>query len=1276
SKYNKAKTSKSNATKVVKESHEKFKKDIIKMKNNNIKLGEEFFTVFNGIELKLPGKDVESLLKSDEVKAVHLNEVMQLELPQEIKDTSLAPSPYMADSLEDIGVDKLHEEGITGKGIKVGVLDTGIDYNHPDLKDNYKGGWDCIDEDNDPMETTYEDWKASGKPEFSASGSSYYTSHGTHVSGTIGATKKNDSDFAVKGVAPDADIYGYRVLGPYGSGMTADIIQAIELSVQEELDVINLSLGSKGANVNDPLSIACNNAMIAGVVTVTSNGNSGPNISTVGTPAASALAISVGASTTSITLPVFDINIDGENIDGLTFSRNYKNNISNIDGKSLDIVDCGLGNVADFENKDVSGKVVLIQRGGLSFNDKLINAQKAGAEFAIIYNNVDGEIPYYIGESNDFVSSLALTKLEGEQIKAKLEENKDLQISFKSAGETQTQKDLLADFSSRGPVPSSVEIKPDITAPGVSIISTYPEFIGDKNSETTDYEGAYGRISGTSMASPHVAGIAALIVQENENIDPFDVKLNIMNTADDLVQDYGVNEVGAGRIDAYQAVKADASIRHEAITIVENSELAHNTGSVSFGRKALEEGTNKFEEELVIKNNTNKTTTLDVSVEYVSADKSHGGKDAVKNNVKMNTRDRVVVSRNQETKLKLALTVPQNAEAGLYQGYINLQDTRNKDNKYQIPFSIKVSKPGVEYIAVDRKAISNDKKNIFMPEGVAGLNAQTRLSGEMKGMHIIVKDYKTKEVLGYSNSFDLEGKTYERDLFLPFVLTTSTAIYPYEDGEFKSYKKDLKEGSYEIEFVAEDLNGKYYTMTDSVMIENTPVENNMHINGNNIENKSQIIEVNDSMYKEETAVNGNVYDAIWLKGTLYDSTIDKLKEIGEGKFDFYNREVSQLDNEMRGYPDDNLMDTMLFTVNEDGSYKVGFTKDDFENDGKIKFSMRSYDMAHSKDHRVGRVGDRHLLLVEEGRTFVDSEYNTETMRVNEINTHNIKLNNANNFTRGNFKMTLEKQFEVVDVRLSEDIKDKFDINHTINEVNGKYELDINIESKDGNKLNGDLDLMDIDIKLADDSSANISATPLSYKSVSFANESSENNEGYFLDAETFVLTDSSADIRVSGEALRSQGKLEPSKYEKNVVIKDETGNEYTGEYDTNLGNKNGYMNYMVKGLPIGEYIEITTEVPGHFPTKTIVNTGKEINEVVHSKHLSVDEEYAEYGLAGDVNSDDKIDELDVKLVEGLMGQKYTNTKEVEADLNQDGIVNEKDMKFVKANIGKVNPLSK
>ncbi|MGL5347863.1 MAG: protease inhibitor I9 family protein, partial [Peptostreptococcaceae bacterium] len=153
SKNNLKKISKSSAEKQVKESHNKFKEDINSIQkskdidSSKITFGEEYKTIFNGVEVKLPGKYVEKLLESDQVKAIYDNQLMKLELPKEEnqKTSTNTPDTYMLDSLNDIGVDKLHKEGITGKGIKVGVIDTGIDYNHPDLKDNYKGGWDCID---------------------------------------------------------------------------------------------------------------------------------------------------------------------------------------------------------------------------------------------------------------------------------------------------------------------------------------------------------------------------------------------------------------------------------------------------------------------------------------------------------------------------------------------------------------------------------------------------------------------------------------------------------------------------------------------------------------------------------------------------------------------------------------------------------------------------------------------------------------------------------------------------------------------------------------------------------------------------------------------------------------------------------------------------------------------------------------------------------------------------------------------------------------------------
>ncbi|APO47039.1 hypothetical protein BS614_25305 [Paenibacillus xylanexedens] len=233
-----------------------------------------------------------------------------------------------------LGIDKLHEEGITGKGIKVGVLDTGIDYNHPDLTGAYKGyrahagedpkqvdpttvkGWDFVDNDADPMETTYKDWENSGYKEQGVLAEAYYTSHGTHVSGTIAGQAKNDVGYAVKGVAPDVDLYVYRVLGPGGSGEMSGIIAGIDKAIEDELDVINLSLGAATNDPLDPSSIALNNAMLQGVVSMVAAGNDGPNEGTLGTPGASALAITIGASDVPLTIPTATVTLDVYNNPG------------------------------------------------------------------------------------------------------------------------------------------------------------------------------------------------------------------------------------------------------------------------------------------------------------------------------------------------------------------------------------------------------------------------------------------------------------------------------------------------------------------------------------------------------------------------------------------------------------------------------------------------------------------------------------------------------------------------------------------------------------------------------------------------------------------------------------------------------------------------------------------------------------------------------------------------------------------------------------------------
>ncbi len=402
---------------------------------------------------------------------------------------------------------------LTGKGVTVGVIDTGVDYTHPDLRRNFAGGRDLVDNDTDPMET-----KTLGRA----------TVHGTHVAGIIAANGK------LKGVAPDAKILAYRALGPGGGGTTENVLAAIEQAIKDKVDIMNLSLGNDINGPDLPISLALNRAVEKGIVAIAASGNSGPNVWTVGSPGTASKAISVGASTPTIDIPYLLIEgmRDKIRIQPLEGSSSW-----NLD-RSLSIADGGQGTKAEL--KEVMGKIALIKRGKLTFSEKAKNARDAGAKAVIIYNNLSGGFMGNLEAPMDIPVG-SVTKKEGERLKSKPETLVKTSVS--------QEKDLLADFSSRGPVTDTWEVKPDIVAPGVAINSTIP--------------GGYLSLQGTSMAAPHVAGACALIKQAHPEWSPEQIKAALMNTAKPLLENgkpYRTYEQGAGRIQVTEAVKATSLV--------------------------------------------------------------------------------------------------------------------------------------------------------------------------------------------------------------------------------------------------------------------------------------------------------------------------------------------------------------------------------------------------------------------------------------------------------------------------------------------------------------------------------------------------------------------------------------------------------------------------------------------------------------------------------------------------------------------------------------------
>ncbi|MGL5330074.1 MAG: S8 family serine peptidase [Peptostreptococcaceae bacterium] len=974
----------SSAEEKVKASHDKFKSFISKSQksksiNKKLEIVNEYDTVFNGMAINIAGNDIEKLLECDEVKTIYKNEQVNLELPQQndkVKQGEIAP--FMLDSKNDIGVTKLHEEDIKGEGIKVGVLDTGVDYNHPDLKDNYKGGYDFVDDDNDPMETTPADWKESGEPEFNRHGSSYYTSHGTHVSGTVLGNGKSNSEFSVVGVAPEADLYAYRVLGPYGSGWTDDIIAAIDKSVKDGMDVINLSLGSAGGDQFDPLTIACNNATKAGVVTVLANGNSGPNDSTVGTPAVSPLSISVGASTTGITLALYDMTIGGSSIEGQTFAKSLKTSME--DFNDLEIVDCEAGYEGSFEG--AKGKIALMGRGGISFDEKIRNAKNAGVKYAIIYNSMPGEIPYYIGESSSYVPTIGLSMEEGKLLKNEIA-NGNNKLSLKISGETKTEKDLLGDFSSRGPVPDSYEIKPDITAPGVSIFSTYPEFINNMDENEEDYNSAYARISGTSMAAPHVAGLAALIKQENKDFEPADVKLALMNTANDLKLEYGVNEVGSGVIDAYEAVKSGITIKNKQISLALNEEgaigpIEHETGSISFGRVIKDGEDKKLTDELIIKNSTKKSNSFDVSVEYIAPGETHTGLDAKANGVKLHVKETAYASKGKETKLGVSITIPKEAQKGLYQGYINLVSTRNKDEKYQIPFSVNYMEEGIESVDHLREGNSTKYFELFDPM----VSTIMELNSHMKEIYVFVED-ENEKIVGLANY----GQIISFPLNVPvrFDLYEGMILPIDENGNIGGNWEPLKEGKYNIKYVTKDARGNLYEASHDTWVDNTPPEIRYDENS-----KPGVYEINE----EKTTFN--------ISGKSYDDGIE-------------NSILDQSWTNLYKYDPTNFITLEMHIPQESGEFNIQHNIDLREKEVD-KLGFTGIDI-----FGAGNLREREdFFFVKEGSKYAYSSFDKTVVKPNDSAKMNVKLANIDDFKNGSFDIATTINHEIVDVKLTDE----------------------------------------------------------------------------------------------------------------------------------------------------------------------------------------------------------------------------------------------------------------
>lgn len=441
----------------------------------------------------------------------------------------------LSQSLRLVGAQTPRHHGLSGQGVRIGIIDTGIDFNHPDLNGYGKsgrvaGGYDYVDPSQTPIDTN---------------------GHGTEVAGIIGANG------SFSGIAPMSRLFSYKVSSTGEAVSSEYIIQAISRAIDDRVDVINISLGVN--RTNDDLESAVDGAVRSGTVVVAAAGNNGPDDRTIGSPGSDYNAITVGASYNNMTSSLaatLDIGNKSYNVLPMAGSGVLE---SPVHGK---IIYGGYGRTKDLSSLDVKDSILLEQRGSdtrgekVFFSEKEKNAADLGARGLIIFNNQSG---IFFGELvgpnatkgyHPRIPVISMSGDDGQELIKSLKENPSgtLDILY--------HPDFVAPFSSRGPV-SPFYVKPDLVAPGVYV-------------NTTTFDGKYNLTSGTSIATPHVTGAVALLLQKHPGLDPSSVASLIDTTTDPVTDAYGntfpVDVAGSGRLNITRATSAGLVITpHELV---------------------------------------------------------------------------------------------------------------------------------------------------------------------------------------------------------------------------------------------------------------------------------------------------------------------------------------------------------------------------------------------------------------------------------------------------------------------------------------------------------------------------------------------------------------------------------------------------------------------------------------------------------------------------------------------------------------------------------------
>ena len=542
-----------------------------------------------------------------------------------------------------------------GAGVKVAIVDTGIDITNPCFSD---AGYSTQTQLGDKSFTNNK--VIAAKVFNNKTPSQKYTpapiqDHGTHVAGTVACNYNTPATvqgvtipYGISGVAPKALLGNYNVFpGNDDDARSEDILNALEAAYADGFDIANMSLGGNAHGIRDLLTIAVDNLDDANMVVAVAAGNSGPGLFTVESPGSAAKALSAGASS----VPHFvgaPVTVGGSTYgaaagDFKVVTADLTAPLGVVTG-STNGLDTACSALAA---GSLSGKIALISRGTCTFSAKIRNAQAAGALAVLVANNVAGDPSAMASDGTPdqpTVPAYMVGNADGQVLKG--QNGASTTIGATLSYFLTTNANIMAGFSSQGPTDVDFRVKPDVVAPGVNVLSSIPAAF----CETPP---CFAFFQGTSMATPHLAGSAAVVRGQHPDLSAAEVRSAIVNTADRGVLknfqtaniETNINITGAGLENLASAVAAS---------------IALDPVSVSFG---------------AVPSGGGQTKSIDVTVRNIGSSPASwtlgitGGGDSVAYSVSPKT---LALGAGQSATATITMTADKGATTGGHQAWLEI----------------------------------------------------------------------------------------------------------------------------------------------------------------------------------------------------------------------------------------------------------------------------------------------------------------------------------------------------------------------------------------------------------------------------------------------------------------------------------------------------------------------------------------------------------------------------------------------------------------------------